>query len=101
MNATPAPPLRAGRLFRRWFVTVTAGEFLGFVAPATVGALTRDAPAAVGVGAVLAAGAVEGMMLGLAQATVLRRALPRLPARRSSSASRPPCGSRDSRSPSP
>ena len=68
----------AGALWRSWVVRVTAGEFLGFLAPATVGALTAGAPAPVALPALLVAGAVEGAVLGRAQAVVLRRGLPRL-----------------------
>ena len=71
-----ARPLRGKRLWIRWFVVVTLGEFLGFSVPAVTGALTAHAPAAVAVPAVLAAGAVEGTLLGAAQASVLRRAVP-------------------------
>src|SRR3954469_20802543 len=59
--------LRGNRLRVRWFTVVTAGEFLGFCVPATVGALTAAAPAAVALAAVLAAGAVEAPLLGLAR----------------------------------
>jgi hypothetical protein len=80
---SPEPePLRGNRLRARWFTVVTAGEFLGFCVPATVGALTAPAPAAVVLAAVLAAGGVEGTLLGLAQASVLRRALPAISTRR-------------------
>lgn len=74
--------LHGGVLFRTWFVRVTAAEFAGFAVPACVGALTAGASAAVAVPAVLAAGAVEGAVLGWGQAGVLRRALPGLPYRR-------------------
>ncbi|MGI5129983.1 hypothetical protein ACQEVB_24495 [Pseudonocardia sp. CA-107938] len=63
---------------RRWVVRVTAGEVLGFTAPAAVGAALATAPAAVEVPALVAAGLVEGALLGSAQASVLRRALPAL-----------------------
>jgi hypothetical protein len=71
-------PLRGRSLWRRWFLVVTAGEFAGFSVPAVVGAVTADGPAVLAAAAVVAAGAVEGAMLGWAQATVLRRALPDL-----------------------
>jgi hypothetical protein len=64
---------------RRWVVVVTLGECLGFAAPAVVGALLLDAPPAVLVPALLAAGAVEGALLGVSQWLVLRTELPRLP----------------------
>src|SRR4051794_9705116 len=74
--------LWGNRLRVRWFTVVTAGEFLGFCVPATVGALTAAAPGGVALAAVLAAGAVEGTLLGLAQASVLRRSLPAVSTRR-------------------
>lgn len=61
---------------RRWVTRVTAGEVLGFTAPAVVGAALVTAPAAVEVSALVAAGLVEGALLGAAQASVLRRSLP-------------------------
>jgi uncharacterized integral membrane protein len=72
VSASPNPP---SGLWRRWFVAATAGEFLGFAAPAVVGALVGTAAAGTAVVALLAAGAVEGAVLGLAQAMVLRRVL--------------------------
>ena len=78
-----APPLRGAVLVRRWAAACVAGELVGFAAPALVGA----ALAVTGVPPVLAllpmvlAGAVEGAVLGLAQASVLRRALPGVPTR--------------------
>ncbi|GAA0504885.1 hypothetical protein Ade02nite_70890 [Paractinoplanes deccanensis] len=66
----------------RWFTVVTAGEFAGFCVPVVAGALTAAAPAAVALAAILAAGAVEGTMLGLAQAIVLREVLDGFPVRR-------------------
>ncbi|MEV4702890.1 hypothetical protein [Actinoplanes sp. NPDC049316] len=72
---------RAG-VFRAWLRTVTVAEFLGFLAPAFAGALLADADAAVAMPVILAAGAVEGAVLGTGQALVLRWALPRFPRRR-------------------
>lgn len=63
------------RLWRAWIVSVTLGELAGFTAPAIVGAATADARPAVLVPALLAAGAVEGVLLGWAQARVLHRVL--------------------------
>ena len=63
----------SGSLWRTWFVTVTVGEFVGFVVPAAVGALLADAPSVVMVPALVGAGVVEGAALGAAQARVLRR----------------------------
>jgi hypothetical protein len=77
-----APARRGHALLRSWIGVVTVAEFLGFAFPATAGALTVDAPAGVAVPAILAAGAVEGAMLGAGQAWVLRTALPGLPVRR-------------------
>lgn len=74
------PPLRGRLLARAWFWTVTVAEFAGFAVPAVVGALTVDAAAPVTVAALLAAGAVEGSLLGWGQATVLHRALTGPPA---------------------
>lgn len=53
---------------------VTATEFIGFIAPALAGGTTTGTAAL----ALLAAGAVEGAMLGWGQATVLRGVLPGL-----------------------
>lgn len=79
----PAEPVLRGRpLVRRWFLTVTAAEFTGFAVPAAVGALTASARPALALPALLAAGAIEGGLLGLGQALVLRRALPALRRRR-------------------
>jgi hypothetical protein len=68
--------LRGSALLWSWFWTVTAAEFVGFAVPALVGAATADAAAAIVVPALLAAGAIEGSMLGWGQASVLRRAIP-------------------------
>jgi hypothetical protein len=64
-------------LLRRWTLRVSAGEAVGFLAPATVGAATVGAGRAA-VPLLLAAGAVEGAVLGWAQSTVVRSALPAL-----------------------
>ncbi len=82
----PATPVAedSGRLWRRWVVAVTLGEVLGFAVPALVGAAVAGDPAwgAWGIGpllqgaAVVMAGAVEGVVLGMAQAYALRTALP-------------------------
>lgn len=73
-----APVLRGRRLFWSWTGVVTAGESVGFLVPATAGVASTSSPAWVGVPAVLAAGAVEGAVLGWSQQVVLRRALPDL-----------------------
>lgn len=62
-------------LGRRWFVAVTVGETLGFAAPASAGALTAGSASGVVAAALLMAGAIEGGVLGLFQAHVLRRRL--------------------------
>jgi len=78
----PATVQQADHVWRSWFVWTTAGETLGFTVPAAAAALTAHRSAWVTVPALLIAGAVEGALLGLAQATVLRRMLPGLRARR-------------------
>ncbi|NYE20573.1 hypothetical protein [Microbacterium immunditiarum] len=67
-------PLRPWLL--RWIVIVTLGEALGFAVPAVVGVLTVDTPAFMPL--ILAAGAIEGVLLGLAQSVVLATVIPRL-----------------------
>ena len=59
-------------IWQSWFVWVTAGEFLGFLAPALSGALSSSSLLLV------AAGVIEGAVLGAAQCVVLRRTIPRL-----------------------
>ena len=68
--------IRGRRLFQLWFRTVTVAEFIGFAVPASVGAATASVETAIAVPAVLAAGAIEGAILGWGQARVLRRCLP-------------------------
>jgi hypothetical protein len=82
----PAPerlPLRGRTLWRRWTATVTAGEALGFAVPAVAGAAVAaaDPGRPVVAAVVLAAGAVEGAVLGTAQALVVRRAIPAVASR--------------------
>jgi hypothetical protein len=72
--------VQAGPLWRRWLVVTTAGEVAGFTAPAVAGAVTAatgisDLPQAA---MLVAAGAVEGAVLGWAQARVLRAVVPGL-----------------------
>lgn len=62
-------------LLGRWMRWVTAGEALGFVTPAVVGVLFFDAPAVVALPVFVLAGLVEGTVLGLFQARVLRDVL--------------------------
>jgi hypothetical protein len=66
-------------LWSRWLVTVTAAETLGFLVPASVGAALVDAPDTTMAPAIIAAGLVEGALLGAGQAAVARRARPGLP----------------------
>jgi hypothetical protein len=63
-----------------WLAWTTLGETVGFCVPAAVATLTANSPATVSLPSLLLAGAVEGAFLGGAQAHVLRRALPDLPA---------------------
>jgi hypothetical protein len=70
------------RIYRRWVVSVTAGECLGFGIPALVGAVSGGASPSIAVAALVAGGSLEGAILGWSQARVLRRALPGLSTRR-------------------
>lgn len=81
-QAAQAPPLRGRALLRSWTAWVAAGEAIGFAVPAIAGAVTASASSYVSVPVLLAAGAVEGAVLGAAQAHVLRAAVPGLPGRR-------------------
>lgn len=67
-----------GRLWRAWFVSVTVGELVGFGVPAVAGAVTATMSDLVAVPALVAAGGIEGAVLGWAQARVLRGVLPGL-----------------------
>jgi hypothetical protein len=58
----------------RWIGVVSLGETVGFAVPAVVGATAGASPLFVPL--LLAAGAVEGAILGGAQALVIRRLLP-------------------------
>jgi uncharacterized integral membrane protein len=64
------------RLWRRWVAWVTLGELVGFTVPAAVAPWATASPPVAEVGLLVAAGAVEGLVLGTAQARVLRRVLP-------------------------
>jgi hypothetical protein len=74
-------------LWVRWTVAMTLGEFAGFAIPAVAGALAVTVfPNEAGLsgrlalaGVMVAAGTLEGSVLGWAQAQVLRRCLPGLP----------------------
>jgi hypothetical protein len=65
-------------LFQAWVLTVSAAELAGFAVPACAGALTAGAAAVVAVPVVLAAGVVEGFLLGWGQARVLATVVPAL-----------------------
>jgi hypothetical protein len=56
-------------LWRRWFVAATVGELVGFTVPALVGAVVLSRVA--DVPALIAAGFVEGAVLGFAQSAVI------------------------------
>jgi hypothetical protein len=75
-------------LWRRWTLATTLGETAGFCAPAVAGALAATAGLQTGatIAVMLAAGAVEGYVLGAAQAWALRAAVPTLRARAFASA---------------
>lgn len=77
-----AKALHGRALAWSWFWIVTLAESAGFAVPAVVGALTAVSGPAVVVPALLAAGALEGAVLGCGQALVLRHALPALAGRR-------------------
>jgi len=77
-----ALPDRERALWARWFRNVTFGECVGFAVPASVGAFTAHASNAATVPALVAAGAVEGALLGWFQARVLRDVLTGLPVAR-------------------
>lgn len=66
-------------MLRLWVPVVTLAELLGFATPAVAGALTATASPLLSVPTVVAAGAVEGAMLGAGQAVVLRRVLTGFP----------------------
>jgi hypothetical protein len=85
--SSPQPPsasaaTSAGEIFRAWTGRATLGEFVGFSVPAVVAALTPATPVGLTVLLLIAAGFVEGAVLGFAQARVLHRILPALQPRR-------------------
>ncbi|MFC4058198.1 hypothetical protein ACFOWE_07830 [Planomonospora corallina] len=82
-EAAAEPRPADGRLWRRWFAAVTLGEILGFAVPALIAAAVTasDAGPLSQAAAIVAAGTVEGAVLGLAQAYALRTALPAVPTR--------------------
>ena len=67
---------------RRWVAWTVCGEVVGFLAPAVVGVLTARSTAPLVLPALVAAGAVEGLLLGAAQAHVLVGEVPALDTRR-------------------
>lgn len=77
-DAEKGPSRPDHSIVREWIPIVTLGEAVGFSIPAVVGIASAAAPAAVALPALVVAGAAEGAVLGLAQATALRRALPDL-----------------------
>jgi uncharacterized protein DUF6544 len=60
-------------LRRSWFVATLLGESVGFLVPALVAAFAYDLHVAALLPLMVIAGAVEGTVLGIAQAVVLRR----------------------------
>jgi hypothetical protein len=72
--------------WRRWFLATTAGEFLGFAGPAVLGAFAFDLPLPAETAVLVAAGCVEGAVLGLAQGLVMHRAHPAISVARWSAA---------------
>lgn len=84
----PGPVGGGGRLWWRWTRAVTLGELAGFTVPAVAGVLVAGPEwGMLGIGpllqgaAIVMAGAVEGTILGLAQAYALRVALPEIATR--------------------
>ncbi len=84
---TKAPQIYGqGRFFRSWLVRCSVAEFLGIGLAALVGSLwftyfgepVSLSPRLLIYVSFLAVGAVEGMLIGLAQATLLKRILPSL-----------------------
>ena len=70
------------KLLRAWILVVATAELIGFAVPAVVGVLTAASPVAVSLPLLVAAGAVEGALLGAGQVLVLRWALPAISGRR-------------------
>ena len=86
------PDEGARRLWRRWLVAVTLGELVGFAIPSIAGGIawTLDAPAGAQYLVLVAAGAGEGAVLGLAQWLALCERLPWPPGPRGSERRLPP-----------
>lgn len=74
--------VRERGLLLPWIVAVGAGESVGFLAPASAGVISADGPPIAQAVALLTGGVLEGAVLGIAQAWVLRRVLPALDSRR-------------------
>jgi hypothetical protein len=74
--------MAVSRLFWRWTLATTCGEFVGFGVPAVVGAVSFDLSTPARAVALIAAGAVEGALLGIGQGIVVRQALPMISIRR-------------------
>lgn len=72
------PVLHGTRLWRSWFLWVTAFEAAGFTFPALAGVATRDLREGVAYVALVLAGLVEGAALGWSQAHVLSGAIGKL-----------------------
>lgn len=83
-RGVPAPldpavrPGGADGLLRRWVAWTLVGEMAGFVAPAVLGVVSADWSARTAIPTMVAAGAVEGLMLGAAQAHALAPSIPGL-----------------------
>jgi hypothetical protein len=82
MRVPDAEPARIPGLFRAWTTSVTIGECIGFCVPTLVGALVLGQTAPVAFVGLVAAGSVEGAILGWSQARVLSQPLRRLSSRR-------------------
>ncbi|WP_328532408.1 hypothetical protein OG935_04850 [Nocardia cyriacigeorgica] len=78
-----APGIRRGaRLWRRWLLAVTIGEVLGFLFPSVTAVVAGPIDEPLAAATLVAAGTIEGGVLGWFQASVLHEALPRLDKRR-------------------
>lgn len=73
-----SPVFHGARLWRSWFLWVTAFETAGFTFPAVAGVATRDLHEGVAYAALVLAGLVEGAALGWSQAHVLNEAIGKL-----------------------
>lgn len=72
------PPGSAHRLLGRWVRWTVTGEMAGFVAPAVLGVVSAEWAPRAALPTMVAAGAVEGLLLGAAQAHALAPCVPRL-----------------------